>query len=258
VVAGIAAIVIGLAEGYSIMAIVRALSRGTAVTRAGRTLTRSPPKVIVFSTRALMLAAWLGFFWDSIVSLFYLLISEFPTLNLPNIQIPRVFETLLAYVLNIFHSLSSYAIIFLPLAVLIIPLYVIIISAFKFFSISLVLETSEKARKDTNVFFLLISSAFVLITTNILEDISTIPVGEAHQYLPLEFATAQWLIPWAIKVLDALESFAFYVGFGIGIIIGMKKLRQYLKDRSLEKAEKKLQELTTQKPELPTEPNNNN
>jgi hypothetical protein len=89
--------------------------------------------------------------------------------------------------------------------------------------VGLVLERTEE---DVATYILLISSAFILIITNILADISALePFITNHKdYLPLQSITTEDFIPFVSNIFDILESVAFYVGVGASLIFAIRSL----------------------------------
>lgn len=243
VVVGVAAVVIGLAEGYSVVAIFKALWKGVSVARSGtmRSATSSP-RLVVYMSRFLMLGAWTGLAWESLTNIYKFLVLEFPDIPLPEIDFPSVLGLILALV-NYLGDLSA---VILPLAVFLVPLYFIIASAFKFLSVTIVIDKVERTRRDPYVFFLLISSAFVLITTNILEDIAELVAGTAEeQFLPFAFQAGfiTQLLPWASKVFDNLEAVAFVGGLIWSFGVLLNEVKNKLANRQERKEEEKKEKM---------------
>ena len=146
--------------------------------------------------------------------------------DIPDLTIPRLFE----YIFGVTVDLQNFGGVFLVLSVLIVPLYFIITSSFKFLSVSLV---AEKTKEDTQAFFFLISSAFILIITQIFADISALPEflidGQHYEFLPLQgVKIPSTFIPFISKVFESLEAIGFYTGaivsFFILIKLGISKL----------------------------------
>ncbi|MHA2366723.1 MAG: hypothetical protein ACXAC7_22410, partial [Candidatus Hodarchaeales archaeon] len=221
IIVGVSAMVIGLAEGYSIVAIFRALTRGASIARSGRIMKTSSPKMVVIASRLVMLGVWFGFLWDKFLVLYQFFVEEF---DMPEIDFPRLFS----YVIDFVDYLESFNDLFLALALMLVPLYFIITSSFKFLSVTLVVE---KVKHDTQISFLLISSAFVLICTTILQDISAFfENSDSNQlaYMPFFFANDENLLPWASKVFENLEAAAFYGGVLIALVITLRGLTNYL------------------------------
>ena len=112
-------------------------------------------------------------------------------------------------------------------------------SSFKFLSVSLIVE---KAKYDQQIYFLLISSAFCLITTNILQDITESILANTscnpsvniceNLFLPTSYATAQFLISFANKILELLESISFYIGVLVSLVILFRKIVKKIKEKS--------------------------
>lgn len=238
-VVGLSAIAIGFSEGYSIIAIFTSLFKGVNVARTGRVATQSSPKLVVMATRIIMLGAWISFFWDRIVIIIELL-KEYALMYFPylkNIQLPRIFEIFSNLNLNLHLNFLGYV---LPLTILIIPLYYILMSSFKFLGVSLIVD---KTKGDQQIFFLLISAAFVLITTNILTDISayiaamasTLPPGTPSftVFLPTTGFWNKYLF-WSDKIFEFLESTAFFGGLLVAVVVTLRNLKKKLQKREVE------------------------
>ncbi|MDH5404672.1 MAG: hypothetical protein OEY49_19375, partial [Candidatus Heimdallarchaeota archaeon] len=166
IIIGISAVMIGFVEGYSILAILRSIRYGVAIAKTGKVATQSAPKIIVITTRLIYLFIWLELLWDKFIILWNSLsLSLFSWL--PEIKLPTFLNIIISFTID----LSSASKLLLPLAILLVPFYFIVSSSFKFLSVSLVLE---KIKEDDKVYFLMISSAFILIIAQIYGDISSI------------------------------------------------------------------------------------
>ncbi|MFW9928064.1 MAG: hypothetical protein ACFFD1_01580 [Candidatus Thorarchaeota archaeon] len=227
IIVGLSAIIIGLAEGYSIVAILKALTKGVSIAKTGKIATQSSPKLIVMTSRLLMLGVWMSLIWDKFISLFNIVKEEFPSIHLPDIN----FLPITAYLYQITNNLLRFSEFLLPLAILLLPLFLIFMSSFKFLSVTIVIE---KVKGDIELFFLLMSSAFVLIVTQILGDITSSFTNDPGQikFMPFAFATQSNLLPWATKVFENLEAGAFYIGVFIALIVGLKEIKEYLQKRN--------------------------
>lgn len=236
-VVAVSAIAIGFAEGYSIISIFSALIKGVSIARTGRIATKSAPKLIVMASRIIMLGAWCSFFWDRFIVLIGVLQNYF-SIYFPfvlDIHLPRIFDYFKNIHISIDLSLLGFV---LPLSLLLIPLYYILMSSFKFLSVSLIVD---KTKNDQQIYFLLISSAFVLITTNILQDItasimfsSTIIPPPELDYLPTSFATAQFLISFANKIFELVESLSFLVGLIVALVLLIKNITKKVHAKRIE------------------------
>ncbi|MFX1246385.1 MAG: hypothetical protein ACFFBQ_03260, partial [Promethearchaeota archaeon] len=139
----IATIIVGFAEGFAIVAILTAISRGAEVARTGRVLTRSPPKVAVIMKYLIMFSAWLGLSWNSLRGILEVLKEELQ-LTLP--QFLEDFLSVPSIVYLIYEELviplSEWLEVLWPtfkyIPFLLLPLYFIIAAAFKFLSVTLV------------------------------------------------------------------------------------------------------------------------
>ena len=235
-VVGLSALAIGFAEGYSIIAIFSALFKGVSVARTGRVVSQSSPKLVVMTSRLFMFGAWLSFFWDRIVITIGIMQSYFSAYFpfVVNLHLPRIFGFFENLHIDINLSLLG---VLIPISVFIIPLYYILMSSFKFLSVSLIVD---KFKNDQQIFFLLISSAFVLISTNILQDITASVQASLPSetiFLPTHFATAaQFFISYANKLFEFIESLGFFAGVLVALFIVLRNLRNKLSERSKEKA----------------------
>ncbi|MHA2091931.1 MAG: hypothetical protein ACW98K_13850, partial [Candidatus Kariarchaeaceae archaeon] len=216
IIVGISALVIGFAEGYSIVAIFRSIATGVSVARSGRIARRSAPRMIVITSRLVYLLAWLALLWDKFLVLWNTIVEEL-AFDFPLIDVPRIFLPIYDLSLEI-EDLGG---IFIPLAILFVPFYFIVTSSFKFLSVSLV---ADKTKHDMQVFFLLISSAFILIISQILADITDLPEfqddGDHKEFLPLAGRTTENVLHFASKLFEFTESAGFYAGviFSLGLL----------------------------------------
>lgn len=205
IIMSVSAILIGFSEGYSLIGLAEAI--------------KSSSTIIMNIYRASLIGMWFTMFWDYLLVIYHVLAFDIPIFGLPKITFPTFLGTLISYIDDFSQTIASLGIILLPIILLTIPIYFILSSAFNFFSVSLILQKSERARKDSNILFLLISSAFVFITTNILQSLTYIATGNISPFLPFNSATAQWLLPWASKILNDIEAVAFVIGLLFILII---------------------------------------
>lgn len=233
VVAG-SALAIGFAEGYSIISIFTALFKGVNIARTGKVVSQSSPKLIVIGSRIVMLGAWVSFFWDRI-TVFVGVLQNYFAVFFPfivNVHLPRIFDFFINLRFNINLTLLG---IFVPSYLLLIPLYYILMSSFKFLSVSLIVD---KTKNDQQVYFLLISSAFVLIATNILQDITSSILYNSSTtelaYLPTSFATAQFFLSFANKIFELVESIAFVVGLFVAVFVLLRKLSKKVREKRVQ------------------------
>ncbi|MFX1282804.1 MAG: hypothetical protein ACFFB5_04080 [Promethearchaeota archaeon] len=215
----IATVIVGFAEGFAIVAIFTAIFKGVEVARTGRVIARSPPKIAVIMKYLIMFSAWLGLFWNSLRGILQILELE---LNLEiDLEIPSLIYLIYD---ELVLPLSEWFMLIWPtfkyVPFLLLPLYFIIAAAFKFLSITIV---TPRVKERLSIFFLLISTAFVLIITNILGDIY-----ELHEATPELYADAPLLSQGFVEILfravlyfEYVESVAFYAGFifGLGWVI---------------------------------------
>ncbi|MHA1995895.1 MAG: hypothetical protein ACW97Z_15215 [Candidatus Hodarchaeales archaeon] len=207
----IATLVVGFAEGFAFIAIFTALSRGIEVARTGQVLARSPPKVMVFSKYLVMFGVWISLLWDSLGSIIEMLKNQFHfdiDLTVPNFFYLLYNEIILPisdYLASIWPTLE-----FIPF--LILPIIFIFSGAFKFLSVTLV---TPKVKDRGEIFFLLVSTSFVLIITNILGDIYELAIPDA----PLRSISGlTTILSSAVGTFENVESIAFYSGFFFGIV----------------------------------------
>ncbi|MHA2295143.1 MAG: hypothetical protein ACXAEU_13630 [Candidatus Hodarchaeales archaeon] len=206
----IATLIVGFAEGFAVLAIFSAISRGVAVARTGRIIARSPPKVMVISKYLLLLAVWLSLVWENFRGIWEMLVIELQ-IALPDITIPRLFYTIYEGIITpLSEWVAVYWPIFKDIPFLILPLYFILAASFKFLSVTLV---TPLVKDRLLTFFLLISTAFVLIITQVLGDIydpnMNIPDAPLIQFAPV--------LTYAVQVFTYVEAIAFYAGFLFGL-----------------------------------------
>jgi len=214
----IATFIVGFAEGFALIAIFSAITRGVEVARTGRVLVKSPPRVAVFTKYLVMLSIWLGLFWDSFIQVWNMIIDNL-NIQLPRIEIPSFFYTIYnEVILPLSDNLEQFIPTLQYIPILIIPLYFILAGAFKFLSVTII---TPRIKGRLSTFFLLISTAFVLIITNILGDILEIqraPGFEGIQDAPLQsFNVLSELILWVVSWFEYIESIAFYCGLVFGL-----------------------------------------
>ncbi|MHA1976483.1 MAG: hypothetical protein ACW98I_06280 [Candidatus Hodarchaeales archaeon] len=212
----IATLVVGFAEGFAIIAIFSALSRGIEVARTGQVLARSPPKVMVFSKYLVMFGVWVSLLWDSFGSIIEMLKDQLSfdiDLTVPNFFLLLYDEVIVPisdYLASIWPTLE-----FIPF--LILPIIFIFSGAFKFLSVTLI---TPRVKDRGDIFFLLVSTSFVLIITNILGDIYDLAIPDA----PLKSIEGlSTFLSSAVRTFGNVESFAFYGGFLFGIVYVISK-----------------------------------
>ena len=212
----IATLVVGFAEGFAFIAIFTALSRGIEVARTGQMLARSPPKVMVFSKYLARFGVWVSLLWDSFGAIIEMLKTQLD-FNI-DLTVPNFFYLLYN---NVVLPISDYFAKYLPtlelLPFLILPIIFIFSGAFKFLSVTLV---TPRVKDRGELFFLLISTSFVLIITNILGDIYELAIPDA----PLRSISGlTTILSSAVGTFENVESFAFYGGFFFGIAYLIQK-----------------------------------
>ncbi|MFX0051550.1 MAG: hypothetical protein ACFE8U_09695, partial [Candidatus Hermodarchaeota archaeon] len=211
----IATFIVGFAEGFAIVAIFSAIFRGVEVARTGQIIARSPPKVMVISKYIIMLGVWVSLVWDSFISILEML-KEYFAFSF-DFEIPSLMFLIYNEIINpLVAWLETFMPMFRYIPFLLLPLYFIVAGAFKFLSVTLV---TPRVKERLSVFFLLISTAFVLIITNILGDIYLIqrdPDFKGLQDAPL--MGLQNIFSSAVEVFQYVEALAFYAGFLFGIL----------------------------------------
>lgn len=217
-IVGIASIVIGFAEGFTLFALIKSIRTGLSITKTGRIAKESAPRLIVLTKNVLIFITWLSLLWDKILHFWSYLIIQYD-LNLPDMNLPFVFEPIYNFAIN----LSEISDIFIPLTILLIPFYFIIMSSFKFLSVSI---AAERTGEDNQVFYLLISSAFILIITKIYSDIASLPefLTIHHTYLPLKVVSNENILDFILKITELLETIGFFGGFFASLVVVSKKL----------------------------------
>jgi hypothetical protein len=212
IIIGIAAVIIGFAEGYALYTIIFGITRGRALSRSGRYFSgRTSSSGAIRFTRLIFLFAWTSLVWDKALKLLQFARDRL-LIDIPfNIDLPTVFTILTDITYHIDFSNQF----LVPLSILLIPALIIITSSFKFLSVSLIIE---KTKNDTQMFFLFITSTFILIIAKIFADISSSRIFEDPTYnflLPLSSLTGSSFIPFVINVFAVLEAIAFYTGLTV-------------------------------------------
>jgi hypothetical protein len=132
--------------------------------------------------------------------------------------------------------LTEYLEQFIPflqyIPILIIPLYFILAGAFKFLSVTLI---TPRVKDRISVFFLLISTAFVLIITNILGDLYEIQ--DAPDFIGLQDAPLRSyflvtdILSSIVGWFEYIEAIAFYCGLIFGLLWVITRIYRNRKDR---------------------------
>ncbi|MHA2244690.1 MAG: hypothetical protein ACXADY_06940 [Candidatus Hodarchaeales archaeon] len=211
----IATVIVGFAEGFAIVAIFSAIFKGVEVARSGRIIARSPPKVAVIMKYLIMFSAWLGLFWNSLVGILQMLEVDF---EIPSL-IYMIYDELILPLSEWFEVIWP---TFKYVPFLLLPLYFILAGAFKFLSVTLV---TPRVKERLSFFFLLVSTAFVLIITNILGDIYELrdaavqvdPTSMLYADAPLLSQNFVGILEVAVVYFEYVESVAFYAGFIFGL-----------------------------------------
>ena len=213
IITSLATLVVGFAEGFAIIVIITALFRGVDVTRTGEFLPRSPPKIVVFSKYLFMFGIWLSLLWNSFVEIFMMLVNSLD-LNL-EFELPDFFTIVYKNVVEpISVWLAANWDILEELPLLLFPIIIIFSGAFKFLSVTLI---TPRVEERGEYFFLLISTAFVLIVTNILGYIHELGISDAP-FQSIEGASE--LLSNAVITFAEVEALSFFSGFffGIGLV----------------------------------------
>ncbi len=225
-IVGISAIVLGFAEGFSVISIFKRMLSGI---RGGESIGTIQGSTALFRLgQSLLLLSWTIIAWDRFVGFFRFLGDEF--------GFNFGFEFLVSLDF-IFSFLQGYPVpqeLVEAIILFVVPLYIIFVSSLKFFSITLVMD---KVKDDLAIFLLLISSAFTLIVTKIYSDISELPQfdGPHKKDLPFEILQTNTPLPFVMKIFRNIESIAFYAGVGWAIIYAFRSLKQKLQDKKKNK-----------------------
>ncbi|MCK5345979.1 MAG: hypothetical protein KAR20_21360, partial [Candidatus Heimdallarchaeota archaeon] len=222
IITSLATLVVGFAEGFAIIAIITALFRGVEVARTGRILVRSPPRIVVFFKYLVMFGVWLSLLWESFAEIVKMLVY-FLDINL-GFEVPDFFKMMYDEVLiPISEWLATISVILETLPFLLIPIIIIFSGAFKFLSVTLI---TPRVQERGEYFFLLISTAFVLIVTNILGYIYELEISDA----PLRsIEGASELVSNAVFIFADVESLSFFSGFFFGIGLFFWKIIRWRK-----------------------------
>jgi hypothetical protein len=222
IITSLATLVVGFAEGFAIIAIITALFRGVEVTRSGQILGRSPPKLMVFFKYLVMFGVWLSLLWTSFVEIVSMLIN-FLDIDL-EFEVPNFLQIVYDMVLiPISEWLANFSDILKTLPFLLIPIIIIFSGAFKFLSVTLI---TPRVQKRGEYFFLLISTAFVLIVTNILGYIYERGIPDAPL---LTIQGAPKLLSNAVLIFAEVESLSFFSGFFFGVGLVFWKITHWRK-----------------------------
>ncbi|UCE14476.1 MAG: hypothetical protein JSV04_04680 [Candidatus Heimdallarchaeota archaeon] len=205
--AGIATIIIGFAEGMSLLSILKAIKNGVGVSRTGQPSTEQAPKIALISQYLIYLVVWFGVslsglraIWESLRNI-QLDMPEFPFPGMLEWLTESIVGPLRTYFETQFPALVT---IVIPLVSLIIPIYFILSTSFKFLSISIITPRI----KNLDYFIVLVSATFVLIIMQILGDLWLLEIQNAPLRLLYEgefFNT--------ITILRTIEGLCFYLGF---------------------------------------------
>ncbi|MHA2328790.1 MAG: SHOCT domain-containing protein, partial [Candidatus Hodarchaeales archaeon] len=213
----IATIIVGFAEGFAIFAIFSAIFKGAEVARTGKILARSPPKIAVISKYLIILGFWFGLFLNSFLNIWNMLIIEF-NIDLPEIAIPSIVYLLYEEGIKpLSTALEAYVPALKHIPFLLLPLYFILSGGFKFLSVTII---TPKIKGKISLFFLLISTSFVLIISTILGDIYRIPVLESEA--PLRGLES--ILSSAVLAFQYVEALAFYLGFLLGFFWTIRQI----------------------------------
>jgi hypothetical protein len=235
IITTVATLVVGFAQGFAILAIFSALAKGSEVARTGQLLTKSPPKIMVISKYLVMLGVWLSLVWDSFAELWKMLIEQFH-FSLPPIDIPNFFYIFYNEILIPFSDwLGTLWPLLKFLPFLILPIFFIVSGAFKFMSVTLV---TPRVKDRSEMFFLLVSTAFVLIITNMLGDIYALGEAAIPDAPLIGFGDT---FKFAVGIFENVEALAFYAGFLFGIFWVIKKGIQNRKSVRGKKGDKLIQ-----------------
>jgi len=238
IITTIATLVVGFAQGFAILAIFSALTRGAEVARTGQLLTRSPPQVMVFSKYLIMLGVWLSLVWDSFAELWKMLIEQFH-FSLPPIDIPNFFYVFYNEILLPFSDwLGTIWPVLQFIPFLILPIYFIVSGAFKFMSVTLV---TPRFKDRSEMFFLLVATSFVLIITNMLGDIYDLGTAAIPDAPLIGLET---IFSEAVVIFENVEALAFYAGFLFGIFWVMRKGMQNRKSVRGKEGDQLIQTIT--------------
>ncbi|MFW9779195.1 MAG: hypothetical protein ACFFE8_10110 [Candidatus Heimdallarchaeota archaeon] len=220
----IATMIVGFAEGFAILAIASAMYRGVEIARTGHIIASSPPRVVVFSKYLVLLFFWLGILWNSLAGTLELLIERLLLFPI-DIRLPPFFF----YIYNeVILSLSEWLTSILPsfefIPLLLVPLYFITAGIFKFLSVTII---TPRVKDRLSIFFLLVSTTFTLIVTNILSDLYTIQEAPGFiGYQDAPFRLVQGILTSAMSIFKYVESITFFAGFLFGIFWVLRTIAQ--------------------------------
>lgn len=225
----VATCIVGFAEGFAIVAIFTAIFKGVEVARTGQIITHSPPKIAVISKYLIMLVAWLGLSWNSFLEIWNLLIEKF-NFHLPPIVIPSFFYLIynsLILPLSTWFEQIIPILKFVPF--LLLPLYFILSGAFKFLSVTII---TPRVKNRLSIFFLLVSTSFVLIITNILGDIYELGASVIPDAPLISVFELSYILTEAVFAFEYFEAITFYTGFLFGLAWVIRRGIQAIQMRS--------------------------
>jgi hypothetical protein len=139
-------------------------------------------------------------------------------INLPVINIPSIAYLLYEEgIIPLSTALKTYAPTLKHIPFLLLPIYFILSGGFKFLSVTII---TPRIKGSLSVFFLLISTSFVLIISTILGDIYRIPVLEPEA--PLRGLES--ILSSAVLAFQYVEALAFYLGFLFGFFWAIRQI----------------------------------
>ena len=223
-----ATMVIGLAEGFSLLAVYRAIKTGWSFTRTGVLASQSPPVIAVITSRILILAGWIALATGGITH-FILFLRDYFNIILPEIHFPNF----LIIFVEFYNFINEILPEFLPVTLLLVPLLFIISSLFKFLSISII----TPRLKDVQLFFLLITTSYILIVTQILGDIQELASLTNNTINPssVPLFDSQSFLSQSLLLFQTVEIIFFYIGFVIALYVLGNDLINWFRERKARK-----------------------
>ncbi|MCY3413142.1 MAG: hypothetical protein INQ03_16000 [Candidatus Heimdallarchaeota archaeon] len=232
IVIGIGAVIIGFAEGFSVLSIGKALIKGKRVLRSGQVASTSTSSASAIRlTRLVFLTAWISMVWDKLGEIVNQILAPIDIHIDIDLRISNVFD----WVYEIYSTQSNEFLA--SFALFLLPAVIIINSSLKFFSISLI---AEKTKDNAGLFFLLTSSTFILIITQIYSDIVSIEIFESTflTLLPLSSLSGSDMLLFAVNTFTNLEALSFYAGLFFVLLVAIpKSVFSKKKDDEVEKTQ---------------------
>ena len=202
---GMGGILLGLAEGFTILALYRGIRQGREIRRDGEIVDKrmkSSKRIRLW--RSIFLGVWSFTFWSKIVWIFRAMSDE----NLLSLDLTFI-PTSFALLFNAVHSVEE--VIGLPVSLFVFPIFIVADSSIRFFSVSII---AKRRVKDLKSYFFFIVATFVLIIINAYAEISLIEILQPpfDILIPFSSSFAAGQLNFIVRVFTTLEAIFFIVG----------------------------------------------